>query len=1325
MSHRRIRTFALAAIVLVACTNGEHGSDRNTAQAPAIDPAARPVHAFVAHRDPRSDAPSFVWLAKEEGVRFGNAHEAAATTMKSLATTFGLSDGALASVEMHWIDESSRGPIIARLRQRARGIEVFRGGLSIAMNRAFEPVSASGFLARSLAGADRPFVRATREALESAFASLPGWRSGLGGATANVPSFSTLDIDGDYERFSARFSATPPKLGSLRAPRSGTFALANPARVKRVFYPQGEGVIPAYYVEIEVARGPAYSFVVSATDGRVLFTNNLVRNDAFEYRAYADATTKIPLDGPQGNAFAPFPGGKPNGMKPTWGVMNAVTLQSYPFSKNDPWLPADATTLTGNNVHAYDDLNPPDGIAGDSETPITGPKQFDNVYDTTLSPGATPMNLAASATHLFYVTNFLHDWYYDLGFDEKSGNHQTDNFGRGGTGHDPLKAEAQDYAGRNNSDAAVPADGASPRLQMYVFSGPSFAELKVLTPAALAGSKSVGLAGFGKDQFDTSGTVVLAKDDQGSDSADGCEPLTNNVTGMIVLVHRGVCSFVQKAQNAQDAGALGVVVANVSTSAQPTVPPFMGGTSPAITVPILSLNLADGQALEAAIPGGTTVEMHRLLQTDLDGALDTSIVAHEWGHVISGRLINDGNGLTTNQSGGLGEGWADFSAQQLMVRADDIQTPSGAGWAGAYPTGAYATSGAGTDFYFGIRRVPYSIDFAKDPLTFKHIADGTPLPTGVPISFGEDGSFNSEVHSTGEVWATMLWECYAALLEDSRHSFADAQTLMRRYYVASLKLTPPDPTLLEARDAVLAAALANDEQDYKLFWGAFGRRGAGVGALGPAKDSPDNRPVTESFYVGNDVQIMSATIDDSVISCDHDGIIDEGEVGLLTLIVRNSGPGALTATTAKLSSAVAGVSFLDGDTIKLPPLKPFASTTVKARLQIHGAMPTLPIAIDVAITDPSFPAGRMGRVSVQTRFQADEAPNTSAFDHVDTVHTAWTVSGEDTTGATKKWSRVMNGLDGHWTVPNPFEVAEHRLTSPAFEIDGTTFELSFKHRWSFRISTHRMVDIDGGVVEVSVDRGKTWNDLSMFGKVDYNTTLDTGGRGDNALKGRPAYGNKSPGYPDTWVTSHIKVDLTTHPEHVMIRFHMASGTGFSGAPGWDVDDIDLIGLSASSTPFWSFIEQTDQCDPNGPTAIAGDPVTVKSKQSVTITGSGTHPKDLPLAFEWLQVSGRTVSFMNDGSPVLKFDAPDVGAKMETLTFALRANDGKLLSPQSRVDVTVVPGDPVDFSAGGGGCSAGKRTATRTGASSLVFGGVVLFFLAMGVLARRRARSPRR
>ncbi len=1097
--------------------------------------------------------------------------------------------------------------------------------------------------------------------------------------------------------------------------------------MKKVLFPTtaaaGGGVVPAYYVEIQIAHGPASSYVVSAADGAVLFQNDLTRYDAFSYRAYADPTTKIPLDGPQGNAAAPHPTGKPDGFEPAWLPSNLVSIQNYPFSKNDPWLAADATTLSGNNVLAYPDINAPDGLAGDALPVSTGPKAFDYAYDTNQSPGATPTNIAAASTHLFYVTNFLHDWYYDLGFAEKDGNHQQSNFSRGGRGNDPLHAEAQDYSGKNNANATVPADGASPRLQMYVFSGPSIAELTVLTPAKLAGQKPVGLAGFGKDQFDITGPVVLAADDQGADAADACEPLTNNVTGKIVLVHRGLCSFIQKTLNVQQAGGIAAIISNVPTSATPAEPPFMGGTdtTSSVSIPSLSLALADGQALEAAIGGGATVRMKRLLQTDLDGAIDTTIVAHEWGHVISGRLIHDGNGLNTNQSGGLGEGWADFSALLLMVRADDVLSPDGAGWAGAYPNGAYATSGAGADFYFGIRRVPYSIDFTKDPLTLKHIANGTPLPTGVPISFGEDGSFNAEVHSTGEVWATMLWECYAALLRDPRHTnFVEAQQMMKRYYVSSLKLTPPDPTLLEARDAVLAAAFAANQDDYLLFWGAFGRRGAGVGAVGPGKDSTTNQGVVESYYVGNDVQVIAAPLTDDALSCDHDGILDDGEIGTIKVTVRNSGTGPLAAATVKLSSKSPGVTFPDGDTAIFGVLKPFATSSITAHVQIHGATPIAPLTIDVDVTDPSFPAGRTGHAAIPTRYEADEAPNSATVDHVDTKGTAWTVSGDDGMGMALPWARSSAGTDGYWSVPNNTVSSEQLLTSPKFTVDGSTFELAFRHRWSFRISRQGNSDLDGGVVEVSVDAGKTWRDLSELGAVDYTTTLATG-RGDSTLEGRRAYGNKSAGYPDQWVSSRIKVDLGKHPDSVMIRFRTASGSRFAGAPGWDVDDIELDGIS--SKPFFSYVAHADNCDPNGPTVSAGNAIKVKSRANVTLTGSGTHPKALPLNFVWTQVAGPPVQLASDGGPVATFGAPDVGRDTVTLTFEVRADDGKLLSAASRVDVTVVPADPVPyFMASGAGCSASKRVPQESRAlSSAALLATALALLGLGVLVRRRLR----
>lgn len=1288
MVSHRLRTGLGIFLFLSACAVED--APRQAKPTPTVEEGPITL-ASVAHRDDRLGVPSFVWFNRDpagaESVSI-SLHEVAKSALPSITKAFAVMPDAAKEILLAHVEDDhakKKGTIIARYEQRIGGVEVFRGGVSLLMTREGAKVAASGFLAPTTQGADRAFVLGAESALQVG-AKLIGVSSTL----------SSLDHVDGYDRFSSP-------------------SLYAPARVKRVLFPLRKDASlelePAYFVEIMLKSGAAHGYVVSALDGRVLLDNNLVHYDAFNYRVYADPTTKLPTDGPQGNAMAPHPTGTPDHQKLVFEPSKVVTLESFPFSKNDPWLPANATTTNGNNVLAYADIVEPDGYqpGKDIESTATAALTFGNVFDTATAPSVST-NAQAATTNLFYITNFLHDWYYDAGYDEKAGNTQIDNFKRGGMGGDPLHAEAQDYSGRNNANAAVLSDGTSPRIQMYLFSGASNASLVVANGPA-AGTKTVGIAsGFGKDVFDTAGTLVLAADSAG-DQADACEPLENDVANKIVLIHRGTCSFAQKAANAQAAGALGAIIANVASSVSPTVAPFMGGTQDGITIPVLSVNAADGAGLEASLVAATTVTMKRAVSNDLDGALDTSIVVHEWGHVLSNRLINDAMGLTTNQSGGLGEGWGDFTALLLTVRADD---PGNFG--GAYANGSFATSGSGDDIYYGVRRLPYSIDFTKNALTLKHISNGVPLPTGVATSYGEDGSFNSEVHSTGEIWASLLWECYASLLRDSGLPFNEAQERMKRYYVASLKLTPPDPTIIEARDAVLAAALASDEKDFQLFWKAFAKRGAGAGAVAPPKDSTTNQGVVESYEFGNNLQIVETKLADDVISCDHDGILDEGEVGTIEVTIRNTGSGALNATKAELVAKTKDVKLLDAEAISLPPLKPFETTKTKLKARLVAPKPGVPIELDVNVTDPALPeAKRTVHVTLPTRYDADEAAESAATDHVDTVRTAWKASVESTSPFPgEKWGRPLAGSDGYWQLLDPAGAADHKLTSPPFTIADTTFTLQFKHKWQMKRSIRRNVDIDGGLIEVSVDAGKTWKDISEYGAIDYNTTIDTGGRGDNPLKGRKAYGNTSPGYPDQWVTSKIDVTLPEHPEDVRIRYRVGSATGRGGADGWLVDDIELTG-GVTSTPFYSFVPHADACDPNGPTTTVGPSQTVKAKAHVQLTGTATHPTDKPLTIVWTQTAGPAVTLKDGATLNPSFDAFDTGQK-ETVSFALRAHDGALISPAARVDIIV---EPIDTKADEG-CTC-SSTASSSSRSSLGFG-VALVGLAALVRRRRRARS---
>ena len=75
----------------------------------------------------------------------------------------------------------------------------------------------------------------------------------------------------------------------------------------------------------------------------------------------------------------------------------------------------------------------------------------------------------AAVTNLFYLNNVLHDKLRRHGFTEAAGNFQTNNFGLGGFGNDPVNAEAQDGGGTNNANFATPGDGSRPRMQMYLW----------------------------------------------------------------------------------------------------------------------------------------------------------------------------------------------------------------------------------------------------------------------------------------------------------------------------------------------------------------------------------------------------------------------------------------------------------------------------------------------------------------------------------------------------------------------------------------------------------------------------------------------------------------------------------------------------------------------------------------------------------------------------------------------------------------------------------------------------------------------------------------
>src|SRR3546814_941746 len=114
---------------------------------------------------------------------------------------------------------------------------------------------------------------------------------------------------------------------------------------------------------------------------------------------------------------------------------------------------------------------------------------------------------------------------------------------------------------------------------------------------------------------------------------------------------------------------------------------------------------------------------------------------------------------------------------------------------------------------------------------------------------------------------------------------------MQSYLVAGYKLTPPSPTFLDARDALLAAVRANDEQDFQSFVTAFAKRGMGAGAIAPDRFDDTHSGVQESFSTGSALASAGLSVNPEAegLFCDGDGVLDVGETALVTVRVRNNG----------------------------------------------------------------------------------------------------------------------------------------------------------------------------------------------------------------------------------------------------------------------------------------------------------------------------------------------------------------------------------------------------------------------------------------------------
>ena len=207
---------------------------------------------------------------------------------------------------------------------------------------------------------------------------------------------------------------------------------------------------------------------------------------------------------------------------------------------------------------------------------------------------------------------------------------------------------------------------------------------------------------------------------------------------------------------------------------------------------------------------GPVMNMGLVSSTDRHTAFDSSVVFHEFTHGVTNRLVGgpaNSQALDADQSAGMGEGWADYIACSIN---DSVVVGD---WV--------------VDNSSGIRGFPYDSNFPDD--------------------FGSLGTDRyDEVHNIGEIWC-------AALMEMNRNI---GKVLGLQLVVDALKLTPANPSFLDARDSIIRAlddmlAAGNvtpSDFDTALqgIWAAFAKFGMGPAA---ASNGPSLSGIVADFEI--------------------------------------------------------------------------------------------------------------------------------------------------------------------------------------------------------------------------------------------------------------------------------------------------------------------------------------------------------------------------------------------------------------------------------------------------------------------------------------------
>lgn len=830
---------------------------------------------------------------------------------------------------------------------------------------------------------------------------------------------------------------------------------------------------------------------------------------------------------------------------PNHGGRSTVFDDQYPMASPFGWHDTNGvqgpefTTTKGNNVDAYEDKN--DDNVTDGGEPNGGTNlNFDYPIDLNNDPRQSNL---ASVTNLFYMVNMMHNISYMTGFTEEFGNFQAKNYTGKGSENDFVQAQAFDGITKheakldivdgsptkiNNANFSAPPDGSNGRMQMFFWNNEG-GSVSIDSPESIRGFVvDYGIGRFGKvipanNELAITGQIALVRNGS-SNPTSGCSIATNSneVQGKIGLVDRGICDFSQKVYLAQQAGAIAVIVCNLSGinggNGEELIDMGAAQNAGLVTIPSVFFKKSDCDKIRVvlAIGGSVTLtlqERERQGAAYLDGSLDNGIIAHEFAHGISIRLTGGRqNSSCLNNNEQMGEGWSDFFSLAVTHKPGDKGSDK-RGMA-TYASAQQTTGG-------GIRRFPYSTDMSINPQTYNSII-GT-----------------SSEHQLGEVWADMLWDMYWAMVEKYGYN-PDLKVKTSGNYKAlflvmeGLKMQPCNPGFIQGRDAIFKADELHFAGENKcLLWTVFARRGLGFSANGGSttdrNDGTENfdvlptcieklkisKTVSSSVFPGSDVSVELKAINHVPSRQNNVIITDELENGLT--YVAGSSPIAPTIVGNTLIFDAGNMDF--GSEINI-------NYKVKSKIEnksIRQFLENLDQDINWEISK---------NVGVE-----DWVPNNDIY--------------------RSPFASV--------SIINVAAATDASIKTQKYQISGKNPTLRFWHRYNTQTGN------DGGFVEISVNGGPfTFVTKDKFIRNGYTGPLAYGTLAIPSLQA--FYGNSGGNWGGgsivgPWIDSYI--DLTSYlGQNVEFRFRFANDATVKAVgdlTGWFIDDFEIIDIFKYNT----------------------------------------------------------------------------------------------------------------------------------------------------------------